>query len=40
MNKDNYCETVTAPNCESGRFEDNTDLINKKANTAYSLYVF
>ena len=40
MNDDDYCEQITVPNCDSGRFEDNNDELKKKANTAYALYTY
>ena len=40
MNDDDYCEQITVPNCESGRFEDNNDELKKEANAAYALYTY
>lgn len=40
LNKDNYCETVTVPNCESKYFQDNNDVINHEKNGRFALYVF
>ena len=41
MNKDDYCEQITVPNCESGRFEDYDGVLSSsKKNARYAMYVY